>query len=535
MNSAVQPAHDPVYMKAFITRFGLPLLSGAMLAMCFPAWHVYFLAWAALTPLLFACRNATPKEAACRFFLAGWLFHSIVFQWLLTNFFWAGGWAFWGQQAVCVIMAAYWAVTGLLWAWMRRRLPWFPAALSLMLLWMGMEYAQGRLFTGFGWSSLGYSQGKDLAFLQLASLGGTSLLAGILVAFNALLAETVYLSRLRVARGAVALTLLVGAHGAGLLLLEPAVYASPPFRVGVFQSNFPLEMKWDPEYAVEMVRNAAEKSRKLAENEPVDLFVWPETLVMDEFTIPELFEPMENLTQTTGAALYTGSQRTDTETGRFRNSSFLVSGDGTVQGYYDKIHLAPFGEYVPFGEYLPIVQTMVPIISDVEPGDEVRVFPVRERTLGPLICFEVLFPEMSETLRRKGADFLVVITNLGWFGASNALEQELEQARLRAVETRLPLVHSANTGISGVFDPWGRFTGMNAIVTSYGTFHRLSGDLPPRETKRYRCLGAMPLAEPGERPAPWAPHRIPQASVLASGLLLLLALINKPRAEANPQ
>jgi len=179
---------------------------------------------------------------------------------------------------------------------------------------------------------------------------------------------------------------------------------------------------------------------------------------------------------------------------------------------------------VPFGSYFPIIRTIVPAISDIEPGDVARVFPIDERTLGPLICFEVVFPEMSETLRRKGADFLVVITNLGWFGASNALEQELELARLRAVETRLPLVHGANTGISGVFDPWGRFTGMNAIVTSYGTFHWFKGDVKPFETKRYRCLGAMPLSEPAERPVGWAPQRVPQTAILASGILLLVAL-----------
>jgi apolipoprotein N-acyltransferase len=303
--------------------------------------------------------------------------------------------------------------------------------------------------------------------------------------------------------------------------------------VGVFQSNFPLEMKWDPEYTVEMVRNAAEKSRKLAENESVDLFVWPETLVMDELTVPKIYDEIATLTQTTGAALFTGSQRLAPETGRSRNSSFLVTAEGTVQGYYDKIHLAPFGEYVPFGEYIPFIQTVVPIISDVEPGSDVRVFPLDGRTLGPLICFEVLFSDMSECLRREGADFLVVITNLGWFGASNALEQELEQARLRAVETRLPLVHSANTGISGVFDPWGRFTGMNAMVTSYGTFHRLRGDLSPRDTKRFRILGAMALAEPGPRPVPWRPQRLPQAAVLASVVLLAGALVRRFREKKN--
>ena len=136
---------------------------------------------------------------------------------------------------------------------------------------------------------------------------------------------------------------------------------------------------------------------------------------------------------------------------------------------------------------------------------------------------------MSEALRRQGADFLVVITNLGWFGASNALEQELEQARLRAIETRLALVHCANTGLSGVFDPWGRFTATNAVVMPSGTFHWLREDPSARDLKQYRCLGALPVAEPAARPVPWSPQRVPQASVAVSVVFVALAIAPRRR------
>lgn len=521
-------------MKTMFRQGGGPLLSGVLLALCFPTWQLFFLAWVALAPLFYVCRNTTPRPTALRFFVAGWAFHSVVLQWLLTNMYWAGGWAFWGQQAVCLVMAAYWAITGAAWAWLRGRLRWMPQSLLLAVLWATMEYAQNHLLSGFGWSNLAYSQGRDLLLLQLAAIGGTPLIAGLLVASNVLFSELFHAHRLRLARAALALALLIGSHGVGMALLQPAVYASPPFKAGVFQSNFPLEMKWDPEYSLEMVRNAAEKSRLLAEHAPVNLFVWPETLVMDDLTAPGILAPLEELTRSTGAALYTGSQRIDAETGRARNSSFLISPSGAVEGHYDKIHLAPFGEYVPFGSYFPFIQKIVPIISDVEPGRETRVFSLEERTFGPLICFEVLFAEMSEALRRQGADFLVVITNLGWFGASNALEQELEQARLRAIETRLALVHCANTGLSGVFDPWGRFTATNAVVMPSGTFHWLREDPSARDLKQYRCLGTLPVAEPAARPVPWAPQRVPQASVAVSVVFVALAIAPRRRPAPGP-
>jgi apolipoprotein N-acyltransferase len=515
-------------MSKFLKTYGPALVSGILLALSFPAWRLCFLAWIALVPLLYSCRDASPQDAAKRFLLAGWVFHSLLLQWLLTNFFWAGGWAFWGQQALCLFLGAYWAALALLWVWLRRRLPKAPAFLTLPVLWMAMEYGQARLFTGFGWSSLGYSQGGDLPFLQLASVGGASFLAAILTAANALIAETLYAERLRLARLAAAAALIVSAHGAGFVLMAPTTHAEEPLQIGIFQSNFPLSMKWDPEYTVEMVRNAADKSRLLDRNEPIDLFVWPESLIMDELTRPEILELVTTLTRDTGAALFTGSVRFDPQTNRSRNSSYLILPDGKIAGYYDKIHLAPFGEYVPLGSYFPFIQKAVPIISDVEPGEKARVFTVEDRTLGPLICFEVLFADMSATLRELGADFLVVVTNLGWFGAnegSSALGQEIELARMRAVETRLPLVHSANTGISGVFDPYGRFFGMNAMATSSGSFHWLRGDLAIDETMHFRCLGAIPLPEAAPRPVPWSPQTVPLAAVLLSGALTLVGLI----------
>lgn len=511
-------------MRGFIKTYGPALVSGVLLAIAFPSWRLFPLAWVGLTPLFFFALPRAPRACFGHFFLTGWVFHSITLQWLLANFMWAGGWAFWGHQALSAVMALYWGLFGAFWSWAGRRTDVLPRALTAAVFWMGMEFLQERLFTGFGWTSLGYSQGPNLLAAQLAALGGGPLISGVMVGFAALLAQAAVERRGRARRIVAALALAAGAHGLGFVLLGTPDYETRPLRVGLVQSNFPLEMKWDWEYTEEMVRNAVEKSYVLAQNEQVDLMVWPETLITDTIDSEPIREMLEALTTDMGLYLFTGSQRFDHATGDAFNSSYLMDDSGRLVGHYDKIRLAPFGEYAPLGGYLPFIRRWVPAISDLRPGVESRTFDVRGRAFGPLICFEVVFPHLAERLRGAGADFLVVITNLGWFGETSAMAQEIEIARLRAIETRLPVAHCANTGISGVFDPWGRLTVVNAAMGLSGYYARLGDDLPPYSTTHSRRIGAMRLAAPGRRPAPWPPGLIPMAAVVLSALTGLYAL-----------
>ena len=315
-------------------------------------------------------------------------------------------------------------------------------------------------------------------------------------------------------------------HGVGYALLDEADYGDEPFHVGILQANFPLEMKWDWEYAAEMVRNAAEKSSLLAAHKPVDLFVWPEALVMDDIETPSILGPIEALTTETGAWLLTGAHRSSDDTGESLNSSYLIGPDGEIQGHYDKIHLAPFGEYVPFARYFPFIEKVVPAIGDLQTGSEAKVFAAKGRKVGPLICFEVLFSPMSLNLRAKGADMLAVITNLGWFGASSALPQELEIARLRAIESRLPLVHSANTGISGVFDPYGRFAHRYGAMNLWGNYVEVDG-VPPKETVMRRLMASLPVAKPAAAWLPNGPRWFPVVSLVASVVVLCVAALRR--------
>lgn len=528
-------------MKSLLRQYGPSLLSGALLALAFPKWGLHPAAWIALVPLLVHMRGASPKQAFGHFLVAGWVFNSLVLHWLAANVYWAGGWAIFGYQALCLILALFWGVTGMAWTLLRIRLPRMAGGVCFALLWAAMEFLQAHLFSGFGWCAVAYSQGPNLPLAQWAAVGGAPLVSAMAAACNAWIAASIsgwidggerrWFSTARPI--ACAGIMMAAAHGIGWWMLGEPDYTTRPFSAGIIQTNFSLEMKWDREYTAEMVRNAAQKSRWLAQHGPVDLFVWPEAAVMANVDEPRIWPELSGLVKDTKSYLFTGSGHENEKTGGSPNASCLIDPNGMVVDYYDKVHLVPFGEYVPFAKYLPFIQQVVPAIGDVEFGSELKILKARGRSFGPLICFEVLYANLAERLRRMGADFLVVITNLGWFGQSSAIPQEFELARMRAIETRLPLVHCANTGISGVFDPWGRFTPVAGVFGPSGMYANYAGRLTTEQTIMQRLAASLPVPAPAKRPVPYGPAAFPWMALGVSVLIFLYGVF-RPKEGSHP-
>jgi apolipoprotein N-acyltransferase len=154
-----------------------------------------------------------------------------------------------------------------------------------------------------------------------------------------------------------------------------------------------------------------------------------------------------------------GSPAFDVERGRVArayNSAYLVSADGAVLGRYDKRHLVPFGEYVPLSSLLFFVDKLVEGIADFSPGAGPTVFPVGTARIGALICYEVIFPELTRRAAADGATVMATITNDAWYGRSAAPYQHFDMVVFRAVENRIPFARAANTGVSGFIDAGGR-------------------------------------------------------------------------------
>lgn len=501
-------------MKALLRSYGWAILSGLLLAWSLPTFQFFPLAWVALVPLLARTVRLPFRSASAQFFAAGWVFHTIVLQWLMANIFWAGGWAIVGQQVICMALSGYWALLGLLWCWLNRRWPGLPAAWLFGACWISMEWLQARLFTGFGWAALGYSQGPDLWLAQWASLGGVILISGLLVAINGTLAQAIASSQRRWRYVGVAALVVVALHAVGYALLTPVPSASSSYAAGMYQSNYAQQMKWDLDFQDEMLDLAFSQTETVLAEEPASIFIWPEALLMGDFREPDVLAKLQAFAGSTQTPLFTGAVRE--EGGHSYNSSVLVQPDGTYT-WYDKIKLAPFGEYIPLESWLSFLQGFG-AAGGQTPGVEHKILEANGRRFGPLICFEVLFSPLASQCRELGADYLVVITNLGWFGLSNVLGQELELARFRAIENRLPVVQCANSGVSGVFDACGRLTVIDGYVNSRNSYGVSRSPQLPSDAMMRRRIGALPVPEAGRMLLPgsvdWFGRLVPFVTLL---------------------
>jgi apolipoprotein N-acyltransferase len=143
----------------------------------------------------------------------------------------------------------------------------------------------------------------------------------------------------------------------------------------------------------------------------------------------------------------------------FFNRADLVSAQGELVAHYDKINLVPFGEYVPAHRILGyLVNRVVEGFGDLIPGTEQTLFAEKGARLGVLICYESVFPNLTRLEVNKGADVLVNITNDAWYGDSSAPYQALAMAAMRSVETKTPMIRTANTGVSAIIRPSGEIT-----------------------------------------------------------------------------
>ena len=160
--------------------------------------------------------------------------------------------------------------------------------------------------------------------------------------------------------------------------------------------------------------------------------------------------------QTRVPLLFGSDQIDDGVPPKYYNSAFLIREDGSTGGVYRKMHLVPFGEYVPFKRLLFFAAPLVEAVSDFSAGEEPVLLPVGGHLISTAICYEIVYPNLVRQFVLGGSELLTTITNDAWFGRTSAPYQHFAQASMRAIEDGRYLVRSANTGISGIVDPYGR-------------------------------------------------------------------------------
>lgn len=361
------------------------------------------------------------------------------------------------------------------------RLLWSSGPLRIFALAFGLgssEWLRSWLFTGFPWNSVGQAFANHLVLAQVSALigsDGLGLLAIAIFAAPALILTGRSAAARWVVPGLAALA-LSGIAAFGLVRLQAAggvkidfstLPTVPNVRLRIMQPNIAQDLKNQPPPGMEVLEgffrlSDVAKGAHASGVADVTHLIWPESpfpFVLER--TPQALEAIGRFLPAT-TQLITGSIRAEPVAGearryRYFNSMQVLDKSG-ITASYDKVHLVPFGEYLPFEGALRALglQQFVNVIGGFTASPARKPLAISGFPLViPAICFEAIFSRELIADNRGEAVFISV-TNDAWFGYTFGPYQHLAQARLRAVEFGQPLIRAANSGVSAVFDPYGR-------------------------------------------------------------------------------
>jgi apolipoprotein N-acyltransferase len=333
------------------------------------------------------------------------------------------------------------------------------------------EWLRGHAFTGFPWNSFGTIWADFLPMAQISSLVGMYGLTLLTIFICALPGFLLTVSDKKIKTsfafaGLILITVWLG-FGAYRLSTHPQKLHED-IILQVISPNIPQGEKWDSNL---LVQNFLKTTRMIAarddqqDPDKTRLIILPETafhhVVMTDPAALEVIQKSINAHPQktyllTGALRKTVSEDKPT----YHNSLVVMDQTGSTRATFDKFHLVPFGEYIPFQDYIPLK----PIVefSGFKAGNGPQTLHVDSiPPFSPLVCYEVIFP--GNVTADKNARWMVNVTNDAWYGFSPGPYQHLAQTRLRAIEEGIPLIRSANTGISAVIDPLGRYVAQGPL------------------------------------------------------------------------
>lgn len=519
-----------------------PLLTAFLLYLSYFPAAIGWLAWVAWVPFLALTRlPGRPRRLYLAAYVGGCALYFPALQWFRV----AHPAMYVAWITLAVYCAAYFPLVLALTRSLSRRTS-LPLVLLFPTAWVAGEYCRYGIFGsfaslllgshqhdfpgGFSWYFLGHSQHDFLEVIQIADLTGAYGVSFLVAAVNALVFEALWARRwfrqwfsADDAASVAPMPLLIHALGVGALLLGTFGYGRwrlgeadfrPGPRLALLQTNGSqaLRNEGNPTLAISF-RDLMDLT---AEGEP-DLVVTPETSYPGTWRELRPGEPnvfsrrlARDMTRHVGAAVLLGMGAEvygDDGVERAYNSAILLDREGQWRGRYDKVHLVPFGEYVPVRRYLPFLRALVPYDFDyaVVPGESFTRFelaPGREKyTFGTLICYEDTDPAMARayvTGAERKVDFLLNISNDGWFDGTSEHEQHLATCRFRAVECRRPVARAVNMGISAVIDGNGRVLRPEATKTVHGakvwTVPENAGPLPIGEWSDYKAVAGVLFA-----------------------------------------
>ncbi len=465
-------------------------LAGLLLAAAFPKIGIAGLAWIVPGLILLTALGKTGGESFRIGYVTGLAYYLASLYWLLLiPYRWhsiplgpAAGW---------LSLSAYLALYPATWVWLlsprsppavlpahpggvlvrgwARRALW---AISGAMLWVALEMILARFLSGFPWNPLGVSQYQLVPLIQIASITGVYGVSFLVVWVSLALLSAGLMIVLRPTNrsawgGELILPVLAiaFAFNFGFRQLVPASGPERTLNVTFIQSSIPQTLIWDTTQNEERFRDLIRLSEQALSNR-TDLLIWPEAAVPSFARWDtNIYPAITNLVRQHHVWLILGSDDlgrpappAPTDQYEFYNASFLVNPEGEFVARYRKQKLVVFGEYIPLVRWLPFLKWFTPIDGGFTPGESDVPFVLTRPDVktSTLICFEDIFPSLARSAVADDTDFLVNVTNDGWFDESAAQWQHATTALFRAVENGLPLLRCCNNGLTCWVDDRGR-------------------------------------------------------------------------------
>lgn len=434
-----------------INKLIFPLLSGLLLGLSYPPFNFGFFAWIALIPLFYSISKEEKVINKAFFgFLSSFSSNLIILNWMGLNSGTSALVAIISYLSLSLYLTIFWVAFIISIHFIPKKMELFLIPISWIFF---VEFLRNIGPLAGPWMNLSLTQSEYIRIIQLASIE-VHAISFIVICFNLILyrvlieRNTVFLKYFIVILCSILLFGNYHVNKQNNRSVEKLVNLS----IGQ-PSIFPDE-KWNPNLRL---RNLAIMDSLLTKSleEKADIIIWPEVAVTS-FLANNSYDRIRYQNKLSGAYLITGIPERKTIDGINQNfnSSIILKPDGSYDTY-QKIFLVPFAEYVPFFKNWITKMNQFDDIGSFYPGSEYKIFNIDDFKASILICYDSSSPNIVETMVDNGAEMIFIITNDSYVGQFMPY-QHFQLARLRAVEQRVPIIQSANTGISGVILPSGK-------------------------------------------------------------------------------
>ncbi|MFC1561445.1 apolipoprotein N-acyltransferase [candidate division KSB1 bacterium] len=488
---------------------------GVLLAAAYPPFPFGFLAYAGLIPFLYWMRGESasmPKGMTLpkAFKLGYWWgfgFHTAGLYWINVS-------TVLGGVSALLFLPVFSAVTLLLCRSLYRNYGTI-SVFFFPFLWTAVEYIRSLGVLAFPWMNIGYTQTYYLPMVQFAEYLGVHGVVFWLCVINVVLFILIEQARsimpktqampfgkgiaalINMKTGSlavIAIALLIVPWIYGKSVIDAGEYRGDSIKVALIQGHIDTEIKKNAEYREENYRIYEQLTLRAAEEEP-DLIVWPETSTLAYIRIAYQWQHrFRSIAQLAGAPVLAGSPDVIfLEDGSYKplNSAVLLNRfdeNFDEAQWYAKMRLVPLGEWFPYEDRFSFLENIDFGQGNFKPGTDYTVFslerrksremamlfgaeasgsevssPVDSVQFSVAVCFESIFPDFIRIFCKAGSRFLVVVSNVAWFGRTTSLYQHPQIGVFRAIENRIGVAHCSNSGISVLIDPYGRVTDKSSV------------------------------------------------------------------------